>query len=132
MSALPTLSNVPQRQDIEIYRGGTLMIPFAVKVGSVTGPARPITGYTIAAHLRRFRLGASYTAFSVTIEDAAQGLFYISLSAAQTYALKCGELPTESASKYWWDVRILDTSNLTAFMRHGEATVFAQATVIAP
>lgn len=128
MAALPPVGNVPRRQDIQIYQGADFVYPFTIT--DEDDDALDITGYTIAASLRRHRLGPLVVSFTITIENALVGNGYASLSAAQTALLKCGELPTSPASLYWWDIRAQSPSPtvLAAYARHGEASVWANVT----
>ncbi len=126
MAILEPVGNVPDSQDINIYRGSKFSYPFT----ATTAADAPLdlSGHTITAHLRRYRLGPLVVAFTVVVESAEDGELTISLSAAQTAALKCGEFPTHSASRYWWDLKVDPPSGDTFFLIQGEAFVWAQAT----
>ncbi len=128
MATLAKVGNVPDYQDIEIYRGADFTLPFALV--NASGTPVNISGFTITAQIRRQHMGAVVDSFSVVIESASQGHFYIALSASQTAALKCGEQPRDSASRYWWDVRVLNPSPapVVGYARHGEAFVYAGTT----
>ena len=122
MPILAPFSNVPDSQDIYIYRGARFELPIDL--------AFSIADCTITAQLRRYRLGPLVLAFTVTVVTAADGTFRVSLTAEQTATLKCGEFPHHSASRYWWDVRVEGPSPSVeaVYVRQGEAFVCAQVT----
>lgn len=127
MARLPPIGNVPTRQDLELYRGATFLLPFTATNSSDV--VLDITDYTIAARIRRYHMGPLVAEFDVVIEDAVSGLFYIEMTAADTALIKCGELPTDSASRYWWDLRVQGPgpAPFAGFIRYGEVFVHAQS-----
>lgn len=124
MALLAPFSNVPDSQDIYIYRGARfellIVVPFDV------------TNCTAAAQLRRYRLGPVVDDFSIEVVSATalSSTLRVVMASADTAALKCGELPHHSASRYWWDVRIQGPSPSVEakYVRQGEAFVCAQVT----
>lgn len=62
-----------------------------------------LTGYTVASQFRKSYQSSSYTAFTVTLFDAANGKIRMALPAASSSALTPG--------RYLYDVEITSPSN---------------------
>lgn len=124
MAILAPFSNVPDSQDIYIYRGARFEL--------IVDLDFDVTNYALSAQLRRYRLGPLVGAFAVEVVSAGTGASRIRvlMPSSDTAALKCGEFPYHSASRYWWDVRAVGpTPSVDArYERQGEAFVCAQVT----
>ena len=73
--------------------------------GSDTNSAFDLTGYTVAAQMRKWAGSSSSTTFTATIiSPAASGKILLRLTAAQTSVLKPG--------RYVYDVVITDSANV--------------------
>jgi hypothetical protein len=126
MAILAPYSNVPDSQDILLYRGARFELLIDLDFD--------VTGYAMAAQLRRFRLGPKVADFVVEVVSASVGasVIRVLMATAETASLKCGEFPHHSASRYWWDVRVAGPSPSAEarYERQGEASVCAQVTRI--
>lgn len=118
---------IPLYLPIRIEQGETKIIP--LHVIDYDGLDVDLTGYTFAAQIRRKPSSATITAtFSYAITDAANGLVQLSLTAAQTSAITCGDTETEPASLYYWDAFATSPGAKVTKLAHGEITVIAQVT----
>lgn len=75
-------------QNLYIDQGTTYSI--IVNMTNLDGTAKDITDYTVASHIRKSYYSSTYTAFTCEKTDAANGEITMSLTAAQTTALKAG------------------------------------------
>lgn len=74
-----------QNYTLNIVQGSTLSLSCAITQGGV---AYDLTGYTIAGKIRtKFSSASSLQDLTLTVTNAAGGLFTLSLTAAQTAAL---------------------------------------------
>lgn len=82
----------PSRQDLSLYRGDDVEIPFEFKeVNGLIKTALNITGYTFKMRIQQKRgatevLTLSTAAGSIPLTDAANGKMKVVLTAAQTAA----------------------------------------------
>lgn len=118
------MRNVPERYDIDAYRGDDLVIPLAAANSS--GPL-DITTHTIIAHIRRNALDEDPPAetFDVVLENPTQGLFLLVLPHARIAALPCDPTPHTDGSKYVWDVQHTIPGGRTKTLYQGTLTLIA-------
>lgn len=90
-----------------------------LNVSSADGSAKNLTGYTVAGQMRKSYYSTTYTAFTANITDATAGQLEITLTAAQTSALKAG--------RYVYDVEITNSSE-TLRVVEGIITVTPEVT----
>tara|TARA_B100000073_G_C23485447_1_gene473360 strand:+ start:124 stop:453 length:330 start_codon:yes stop_codon:yes gene_type:complete len=76
-----------------------------VDVTDSDGDAVNLTGYTVAAQMRKTYSSTTATDFSCSVVNATAGTIQISLSATQTNALKAG--------RYVYDVEINNSGTIT-------------------
>ena len=79
------------------------------------GDVANLTGYTGAGQIRKTYSSSTYTAFGVTVTNAASGLLTLTLSNTVTNGMKAG--------RYVYDVEITKTAN-------GEKTRVVEGQVI--
>lgn len=80
-----------------------------------------VYGYTVTSQLRRSYYSANASAnLTCTITDAANGEITLSMTAANTAIIKAG--------RYLFDVKTLDTSNVTSRILEGIITVTPRVT----
>lgn len=74
-----------------------------VTVQDAAGLAFNLTGYTVRGQIRKSYASTSYVAFSCGVQPGVIGKIQITLSAAQTAALKAG--------RYVYDIEIVETAS---------------------
>ena len=74
-----------------------------VVVEDSSGDVANLSGYTGAGQIRKTYTSTAFTAFGVTVTNAASGLLTLTLSNTVTNAMKAG--------RYVYDVEITKTSN---------------------
>lgn len=115
-------SNAPCESNIEIYRGDTWSLQFVAK--RPDGSIVDLTGYSLRAQIRKKRNADEIVkSFSAVIDDAAAGLFSLTLQASVTAELDCGETRYAPASQYFWDVELTSPSGNRYTTHAGVAVV---------
>jgi len=104
-------------QNLLIDQGTTFALDLTVS--GVDGSAKNLSDYTAAAQMRKSYYSSTATDFTATITDAASGQLEITLTAAQTSALKAG--------RYVYDVEITSASE-TLRIIEGIITVTPEVT----
>ena len=99
--------------NIFIDQGATFTT--TVTVTDANGDAVNLSGYSVAAHIRKTFLSSSATAFTATISNASSGEITISLSPTQTTALEAG--------RFVYDVLITASGGTKTRVVEGQVTV---------
>ena len=99
--------------NIFIDQGATFTT--TVTVTDSSGSAVNLSGYSVAAQIRKTFLSASATAFTATISNASSGEITISLSPTQTAALEAG--------RFVYDVVITASGGTKTRVVEGQVTV---------
>lgn len=86
-----------------------------IDVTDAEGDPLNLTGYSVEGQLRKSYNSTTFTAFSASISNATGGVLRISLTAAQTGALKAG--------RYVYDVEITATDNTITRVIEGQIEV---------
>lgn len=87
----------------------------------VTNAAVNISGYTAISQMRRSYYSANISAnITCTITDAANGELTMSMTAANTANIKAG--------RYVFDLKVIDTSNITSRILEGIVNITPQVT----
>ena len=89
--------------NITIDQGATFSAN--IDVTDVDGDADDVTGYTVAAQMRKTYSSTTATDFTCSIVNASTGAILIALTATQTNALKAG--------RYVYDVEINNSGTIT-------------------
>jgi len=118
---------LPLYLPLRIEQGETKIIPLHVIDADELDVN--ITGYTFAAQIRRKPSSTTITAtFAYSITVPADGLVQLSITAAQTAAITCGDTDTEPASLYYWDVFATSPGAKVTKLAYGEVVMVAQVT----
>jgi len=99
--------------NIFIDQGATFTT--TVTVTDANGDAVNLSGYSVAAQIRKTFLSSSATAFTATISNASSGEITISLSPTQTTALEAG--------RFVYDVLITASGGTKTRVVEGQVTV---------
>ena len=99
--------------NIFIDQGATFTT--TVTVTDSNGDAVNLSGYSVAAQIRKTFLSSSATAFTATISNASSGEITISLTDTQTTALEAG--------RYVYDVLITASGGTKTRVVEGQVTV---------
>lgn len=105
--------------NLSIDQGTTYSV--TIGVTDTTGSARNLVGYTGRAQLRRSYYTNTNTAFTVAINDPAEGEIELSLTSANTSLLKAG--------RYVYDLELVNNSTLEVErIVEGIVTVYPEVT----
>ena len=99
--------------NIFIDQGATFTT--TVTVTDANGDAVNLSGYSVAAQIRKTFLSSSATAFTATISNASSGEITISLTPTQTTALEAG--------RFVYDVLITASGGTKTRVVEGQVTV---------
>ena len=99
--------------NIFIDQGATFTT--TVTVTDANGDAVSLSGYSVAAQIRKTFLSSTATAFTATISNASSGEITISLSPTQTTALEAG--------RFVYDVVITASGGTKTRVVEGQVTV---------
>ena len=99
--------------NIFIDQGATFTT--TVTVTDANGDAVNLSGYSVAAQIRKTFLSSTATAFTATISNASSGEITISLSPTQTTALEAG--------RFVYDVVITASGGTKTRVVEGQVTV---------
>ena len=99
--------------NIFIDQGATFTT--TVTVTDANGDAVSLSGYSVAAQIRKTFLSSSATAFTATISNASSGEITISLTPTQTAALEAG--------RFVYDVLITASGGTKTRVVEGQVTV---------
>ncbi len=99
--------------NIFIDQGATFTT--TVTVTDANGDAVSLSGYSVAAQIRKTFLSSTATAFTATISNASSGEITISLSPTQTTALEAG--------RFVYDVLITASGGTKTRVVEGQVTV---------
>ena len=99
--------------NIFIDQGATFTT--TVTVTDANGDAVNLSGYSVAAQIRKSFLSSTATAFTATISNASAGEITISLSPTQTAALEAG--------RFVYDVLITASGGTKTRVVEGQVTV---------
>jgi len=99
--------------NIFIDQGATFTT--TVTVTDTNGDAVSLSGYSVAAQIRKSHLSSTATAFTATISNASAGEITISLTDTQTTALESG--------RYVYDVLITASGGAKTRVVEGQVTV---------
>ena len=116
-------SNIGTQTDLLIKQGGTLELRGVVQDN--LGAPIDITDCVFTARLKKNGLDTNLVAqFAYEITDAVNGLYRLFLSAEETALINCGELITDTASQYVWDLEMTDTALRVIPLNYGSVAVY--------
>lgn len=85
------------------------------------GSAINVAGYSLSSSIRKSYYSSNVTAnLTVTVVDTANGNIRLSMNSATTTNIKAG--------RYLYDVKMVDSSNVTSRVIEGIVTVYPQIT----
>ena len=99
--------------NIFIDQGATFTT--TVTVSDANGDAVSLSGYSVAAQIRKSHLSSTSTAFTASISNASAGEITISLTDSQTTSLEAG--------RYVYDVLITASGGTKTRVVEGQVTV---------
>ena len=122
------IGNTGSRLDLRIRQGGTF--EFSILVTNPDGSPVNLTGATLSAQLRRTGLAPDppVATFAIVVTDAVNGAAKLALSSAETAAITCGEAETDKASRYVWDLELLDAAARVVPLLYGNVAIFREVT----
>ena len=100
--------------NISIEQGSTWSL--RLSIDSSVGVDKDLTGFTLASKIGKSYYDPAPVTMATAYVSQNQGIFTISLTAAQTAAL-------DAAHEYVYDVEITDVSGVVTRMIQGRATV---------
>lgn len=126
--ATQSLGSIGDKINLQIKQGST----FLVSPCTLTNPDETpvdLTGATIRGQIRRKALDTTVAAdFVVSILDAVNGVFEFGLTDETTAGITAGEVITEAASKYVWDMELEDALGRVLPLYYGDVAVFREVT----
>jgi|GEM_PF-1276835 len=138
--ATPKIGYLGERLDLEIRQGATFGPHAAQMFGLIdlNNPTHVLQGYgnpinltscTIRGKIRKTALSATVTcSLVVTITDALLGKYEFSLTDAITAAIVAGERLTDNASKYVWDLELVDSTGKVFPLYYGNVIILREVT----
>lgn len=123
MAAIPVAGTIGTRIDLLIKQGSDFIVEFECYDAQTPPQPQPLDGFTFRGHLRKKPGGIPLRTFVMTV--FASHKIRLSLTAAETATLTCGEFLDDDASQYVWDSESIETATgtiLPAF--YGDGQVF--------
>lgn len=124
---MASIGNFGANLDLNIKQGST----FSATV-TVTNPdSSPVnlTGSSLRAQIRKLALDTAVVAqFVMQIVDAVNGVFTMTLSDTDTAAIITGEQLASTASKFVWDLEMVDSAGRVIPLMYGDVKVFREVT----
>ncbi len=111
-------------------RQGATFGPIVCTLKDSTGIPVNITGYTVAAQVRKtpFTRRASGFAATCVIVDGAAGQFSFEFEAEDTAKLVVGESENDTDSLYYWDLELIQPDTRVIPVIYGTVKVFREVT----
>ena len=107
--------------NLVINSGATFQQQFNIE-GSTSNAATDLTGYHIAAQMRKHAGATGVTTFTASITDADDGAIRVGLSSVTTATLKPG--------RYVYDVELILADSTIEKVHYGIVTVNPEATKV--
>lgn len=122
----PKVGNIPAALDLDIYQGDTFRRTLTLRAA---GELIDLTGCTARAQIRKTKKSETVVAeIELSILTPLAGEIEMVLEAPVAAAIPCGEKETDQASKYVWDLELVDSLGDPRTLFRGVVTVFAEAT----
>lgn len=111
-------------------RQGATFGPIVCTLKDSTGTPVNITGYTVAAQVRKtpFTRRASGFAATCVIVNGAAGQFSFEFEAEDTAKLIVGESENDTDSLYYWDLELIQPDTRVIPVIYGTVKVFREVT----
>lgn len=106
---LPKVTTLGERLDFELHQGASLL-PVRHTLLNPNGTPVDLTGATVRGQIRRKALDvAVVVSFTTRIAPTpTEGWYEFALTDEQTQGIPCGDLISDPASKYEWDMEVED------------------------
>lgn len=128
MATIPTIGDYGVRLDLDIKQGSTFG-PFTGMVSNPDQTPMDLTSCLVRGQIRKKALDADVVqAFTCIITDAAAGKFSFELSDTETAAIVAGESTAQAASKYVYDMELVDSTGRVIPLMYGNVTMFREVT----
>lgn len=123
----PSIGSYGGALDLKIRQGATFRATITLQNPDLS-PIN-LTGCTIRGQIRKLALDTAITAtLDVVIISAPAGQISIGLTDTVTAAIPAGEQLNAAASKYVWDLEMLDAASNVVPLLYGNVTVFREVT----
>ena len=111
-------------------RQGATFGPIVCTLKDSTGTPVNITGYTVAAQVRKtpFTRKASGFAATCVVVNGAAGQFSFEFEAEDTAKLIVGESENDTDSLYYWDLELIQPDTRVIPVIYGTVKVFREVT----
>ena len=111
-------------------RQGATFGPIVCTLKDSTGAPVNITGYTVAAQVRKtpFTRKASGFAATCVVVNGAAGQFSFEFEAEDTAKLIAGESENDTDSLYYWDLELIQPDTRVIPVIYGTVKVFREVT----
>jgi hypothetical protein len=120
------VSNIGCQYNLIMRRGADFIVPSITFQNADLSPV-DLTGCTFAAEMRRTGLSADVALqFTVTPVDLPHGIIRMSVAAAATASVTCGETQFDLSSQYVWDMRMTDANGIISTPLWGTVNVLRQ------
>ena len=123
------ITNKGQELDLVIRQGGTFG-PITCTLKDSSGTPVNITGYTVAAQIRKTPSSRKATGCAAVcaIVNGVAGQFSFEFTAANTALLQAGEDENSEESAYFWDMEIIQPDTKVVPLVYGKVRVFREVT----
>ena len=123
------LVNKGKELNLTIRQGATFG-PIVCTLKDSTGTPVNITGYTVAAQVRKtpFTRKASGFAATCVVVNGAAGQFSFEFEADDTATLIVGNSETDPESLYYWDLELIQPDTRVIPVIYGTVKVFREVT----
>lgn len=103
------VGDVGARLDLKIRQGAEFLIELTLSAGGV---AIDLTGFSLRAQMRKTGAAAAVAAtFDCVVTVAAEGKATVGLTSAVTALITAGESLNEAASRYVWDLELVEAGS---------------------
>ena len=126
---LPKVTTLGEKLDLELHQGASLL-PVRHTLLNPSGTPVNLTGAVVRGQIRRKALDvAIVVSFTTRVAPVpTDGWYEFSLSDEQTQAIPCGDLISDPASKYEWDMEVEDAQGDVRCTFYGTVRVKAGTT----
>lgn len=128
--ATPRIGYIGERLDLLIRQGADFG-PMSATMVNPDQTLVDLTGCTIRGQIRKSGLDATIVeSFNTTILNQVtyRGQYKFWLTNAETAAIVAGETLADKASKYVWDLELLDSTGIVTALYYGDVLVQREVT----
>lgn len=121
------LGNIGEEMDLLIRQGGTFG-PHVFTMTSPDGNPVDLTDITLRGSIRKDPTDTVSYPLTFEITDPPNGVYKLSMPAADTSALTAGPTLTHADSKYFWDDEMEDLEGNVTPLYYGKVNVYREIT----